>query len=183
MGDGGGGQAPDEADDDAEEEPTEDAGAGSAPEPPGTGFYRVRQEASGLCMTLGPEPENEGRTVTVLGHCEDAYPDLQWEAEDAAEEANVYVVEMHFDDDTDCLGVDYGGDETGLLMAAYGCEWVDTQHFRLEPLGGGGFLIRPSSSEHLCMGMLPEQPAEQGRAIATAECDAGDAEQRWTLDG
>jgi hypothetical protein len=155
------------------------------PEPPATetepafpedGRYTVRQEASGLCMDWGEEPGNdEGRNVFVLGDCDDPYPELSWDEQDAG----VFQVEMDFDDTTPCMTVDYGGDESGLLVGFDGCEYKDTQLWRLDPVSGA-FLIRTAASG-MCLSVLKTSEAEAGDAVAIQDCDADDPKQQWTL--
>ncbi|THV40135.1 RICIN domain-containing protein [Glycomyces buryatensis] len=176
-------------------EPTEDEPTSAAEEPtttkaeetkeepeqglPADGHYQVVQDASGLCMSTGPEPGNESRTVVVLGDCGSAYPSsLQWSAWDEG----VYAVSMDFsnDDWQACMGVDAPGDQSGYLVAGYGCEFTETQFFELKPAGGGKYLIE-NSAAGLCLGILSDASSNAGTAIATADCDSEEASQRWTF--
>lgn len=157
--------------------PTPEAAAAEAePGFPEDGRYTVRQEASGLCMDWGEEPGNdEGRNVFVLGDCDDPYPELSWDEQDPG----VFQVEMDMDDTTPCMTVDYGGDETGLLVGFDGCEYKDTQLWRLDPVGGA-FLIHTAASD-MCLSVLKTSEAEAGDAVAIQDCDADDPKQQWTL--
>ena len=83
------------------EEPTE-----AAPPPPSypdDGWYQVKQEASGLCLSTGPEPGNEGRTVVVLAGCGSANPST---IQVVAWDEGVYVFNLHFSDWSACMGAD-----------------------------------------------------------------------------
>jgi hypothetical protein len=147
------------------------------PEYPADGWYQVKQAASGLCLSTGPEPGNEGRTVVVLASCGSANPST---LQVVAWDEGVYVFNMHFADWSACMGADSPADQEGYLMAAYGCEFTETQFWELEPLGGGEYTIKTSASG-LCVGMLSGRSAAAGEPTATDSCDSGDATQRFTL--
>ncbi|GAA1665889.1 hypothetical protein GCM10009830_09360 [Glycomyces endophyticus] len=170
----------------AEEEPdapadTAEEPESEAPEPepeyPSDGWYQIKQEASGLCLSTGPEPNNESRTVVVLASCGSTNPST---LQVVAWDEGVYVFNMHFSDWSACMGADYSGDQEGLLMAAYSCEFTETQFWELDPLGGGEYLIKTSASG-LCMGILDSRSANAGEPTATDSCDSGNSEQRFTL--
>lgn len=149
------------------------------PEPtyPADGWYQLEQEASGLCLSTGPEPNNESRTVVVLADCGSTNPStLQVTAWDEG----VYVINMHFSDWTACMGADAPADQEGYLMAAYSCEFTETQFWELVPQGGGVYTIKTSASG-LCVGILDSRSATYGEPTATDGCDADNAEQRFTL--
>ncbi|MFG3342854.1 RICIN domain-containing protein [Glycomyces sp. NPDC048151] len=157
------------------EEPTE-----AEPPPPtypGDGWYQVKQEASGLCLSTGPEPGNEGRTVVVLAGCGSANPST---IQVVAWDEGVYVFNLHFPDWSACMGADAPADQEGYLMAAYGCEFTETQFWELEPQGGGVYTIATSASG-MCVGILEGRSSSSGEPTATDSCDAGDATQRFTL--
>jgi hypothetical protein len=146
----------------------------SEPEPPGTGVYRARQEASGLCMTWGDEPGGD-RSVMVLGDCGSTEPELTW-----IEDGGRYEVEMAFDDWTPCMTVDNGGTEDGMLVGFDGCDGLDAQTWELVPVGDA-YQLRTAASSTLCLSVLKSSSAESGDAVAVQNCDAGDAKQQWTL--
>ena len=168
---------PSEADDDAQDAATESEAPPPAPAYPADGWYQVKQEASGLCLSTGPEPGNEGRTVVVLAGCGSANPST---IQVVAWDEGVYVFNLHFADWSACMGADAPADREGYLMAAYGCEFTETQFWELEPQGGGVYTIATSASG-LCVGMLAGRSASSGEPTATDSCDAGDATQRFTL--
>lgn len=172
---------PDQSEQDVEEQAqdTPEASEEEAPEPtyPDDGWYQVKQEASGLCLSTGPEPNNEGRTVVVLGDCGSANPST---LQVVAWDEGVYVFNMHFSDWDACMGADAPADQEGYLMAAYSCEFTETQFWELDPQGGGAYTIATSASG-LCVGMLDGRSASAGEPTATTGCDAGDATQRFTL--
>ncbi|MEU5873476.1 ricin-type beta-trefoil lectin domain protein [Glycomyces sp. NPDC047369] len=147
------------------------------PEYPADGWYQIKQEASGLCLSTGPEPNNEGRTVVVLASCGSTNPaTLQVVAWDEG----VYVFNMHFSDWSACMGADAPADQEGYLMAAYSCEFTETQFWELTPLGGGEYAIKTSASG-LCMGILEGRSSTSGEPTATDSCDSGNAAQRFSL--
>ncbi|MBO3735000.1 RICIN domain-containing protein [Glycomyces niveus] len=156
-------------------EPTE--AAPPSPAYPDDGWYQVKQEASGLCLSTGPEPGNEGRTVVVLAGCGSAHPST---IQVVAWDEGVYVFNLHFSDWSACMGADAPADQEGYLMAAYGCEFTETQFWELEPQGGGVYTIATSASG-MCVGMLEGRSSSSGEPTATDTCDAGDATQRFTL--
>jgi hypothetical protein len=144
------------------------------PETPGTGVYRARQEASGLCMTWGDEPGGD-RSVMVLGDCGSTEPELTW-----IEDGGRYEVEMAFDDWTPCMTVDNGGTEDGMLVGFDGCDGLDAQTWELVPVGDA-YQLRTAASSALCLSVLKSSSAESGDAVAVQNCDSGDAKQQWTL--
>jgi hypothetical protein len=164
-----------------DEEPAQDAATESEDPPPpaypADDWYQVKQEASGLCLSTGPEPGNEGRTVVVLAGCGSANPST---IQVVAWDEGVYVFNLHFSDWSACMGADAPADQEGYLMAAYGCEFTETQFWELEPQGGGVYTIATSASG-LCIGMLEGRSASAGEPTAMDSCDAGDATQRFTL--
>jgi hypothetical protein len=160
---------------DTAEEQTE--AAPPAPQYPDDGWYQVKQEASGLCLSTGPEPGNEDRTVLVLAGCGSANPST---IQVVAWDEGVYVFNLHFPDWSACMGADAPADQEGYLMAAYGCEFTETQFWELEPQGGGVYTIATSASG-MCVGVLEGRSATAGEPTATDTCDAGDATQRFTL--
>lgn len=145
-----------------------------APALAGTGVYRARQEASGLCMTWGEEPGGD-RSVMVLGDCGSTEPELTW-----VEEGDWYEVEMAFDDWTPCMTVDNGGTEDGMLVGFNGCDGLDAQTWELVPVGDT-YQLRTAASSALCLSVLKSSSAESGDAVALQDCDSGDEKQRWTL--
>lgn len=147
------------------------------PEYPADGWYQIKQAASGLCLSTGPEPGNEGRTVIVLASCGSANPST---LQVVAWDEGVYVFNMHFPDWSACMGADSPADQEGYLMAAYSCEFTQTQFWELEPLGGGEYTIKTSASG-LCVGMLQGRSSTSGEPTATDSCDSEDATQRFTL--
>lgn len=165
-----------------EADPAEDTAEeteAAPPEPtyPGDGWYQVKQEASGLCLSTGPEPGNEGRTVVVLAGCGSTNPST---IQVVAWDEGVYVFNMHFSDWSACMGADAPADQEGYLMAAYGCEFTETQFWELEPQGGGVYTIATSASG-LCIGMLEGRSSNAGEPTATESCDGSDSAQRFTL--
>jgi hypothetical protein len=165
-----------------EEERTEETPSpepeSDAPEPasgaPGSGVYRARQEASGLCMTWGDEPGGD-RSVMVLGDCGSTEPELTW-----VQDGDWYEVEMAFEEWTPCMTVDNGGTEDGMLVGFDGCDGLDAQTWELVP-AGGGYQLRTAASSALCLSVLKSSSAESGDAVAVQDCNSGDAKQRWTL--
>ncbi|MEV3939193.1 ricin-type beta-trefoil lectin domain protein [Glycomyces sp. NPDC049804] len=167
----------------ASEEATPEATASAESEPeatepvptlPGTGVYRARQAASGLCMTWGEEPGGD-RSVMVLGDCGSTEPELTW-----VEDGDRYEVEMAFDDWTPCMTVDNGGSEDGMLVGFDGCDGLDAQIWELVPVGDA-YQLRTAASDSLCLSVLKSSSAELGDAVAVQDCDSGDAKQQWTL--
>ncbi|THV22046.1 serine/threonine protein kinase [Glycomyces paridis] len=145
------------------------------PNLPGSGVHRARQAASGLCMTWGPEPGNEDRSVMVLGDCSDTEPDLNW-----VESGGAYEIEMRRSDWTPCLTVDEGGTEDGMLLGMDGCDGLDAQTWVLVP-AGNAFQMRTEASDSLCLAVLKSSDADEGDALALQNCNASDAKQQWTI--
>lgn len=163
--------------------PREDAAEETEEEPapdmslPADGWYRLEQEASGLCLSTGPEPGNEARHVVVLGDCGSAdLPAIQVTAWDEG----VYVFNMHFPDWNGCVVVDGPADSEGYLMGVADCEFIETQFWELTALGDGVYTIATSASG-LCMGILEGRSANAGEPTATDTCDSGNGTQRFTL--
>lgn len=155
--------------------PEAEADAETASAPLGTGVYRARQQASGLCMTWGEEPGGDGRSVMVLGECGSTEPELTW-----LEDGGQYEVEMAFDDWTPCMTVDNGGTEDGMLVGFDGCDGLDAQTWELVP-ASGAHQLRTAASASLCLSVLKSSSAEAGDAVALQNCDASDSKQLWTL--
>ncbi|MEU5153004.1 hypothetical protein [Glycomyces sp. NPDC021274] len=150
-----------------------------APTLPADGAYLARQEATGLCITNGPEPGNPERSVMVLGDCTATYPaSLAF----APEGGGVYTVGLDFtaDDWQACWGVDEPADQAGYLTAGYDCADADLQRFQLTGAGADSYTIAVVASG-LCMGLLEDAAAEAGAALATAPCDPDDHTQRFAL--
>ncbi|GAA1665880.1 hypothetical protein GCM10009830_09350 [Glycomyces endophyticus] len=150
-----------------------------APTLPADGAYLVRQEASGLCVTAGPEPGNEERTVMVLGDCAATYPAA---FAFTAASSGVYTVGLDFaaDDWQACWGVDEPSDQPGYLSAGYECADSDHQRFQLAGAGDTAYTVAVLASG-LCLGLLEGAAAEAGAALATAACDPDDPTQRFAL--
>jgi hypothetical protein len=150
-----------------------------APTLPVDGAYLARQEATGLCVTNGPEPGNPERSVMVLGDCAATYPaSLAF----ASEGAGVYTVGLDFtaDDWQACWGADEPADAPGYLSAGQDCAGTDLQRFQLTGAGADSYTIAVVASG-LCMGLLEDAAAEAGAALATAPCDPDDPAQRFAL--
>lgn len=64
-------------------------------------------------------------------------------------------------------------------MAAYGCEFTETQFWELEPQGGGVYTA--TSASGMCVGMLEGRSSSAGEPTATDSRDTGNATQRLTL--
>jgi hypothetical protein len=156
------------------------AGEGDpAPTLPADGAYLARQEATGLCVTNGPEPGNPGRSVMVLGDCAATYPaSLAF----ASEGAGVYTVGLDFteDDWQACWGADEPADDAGYLTAGQDCADSDLQRFQLTGAGADSYTFAVVASG-LCLGLLEGAAAEAGAALATAPCDPDDPNQRFAL--
>jgi hypothetical protein len=180
---GGGGEDPDpQAADPGGDETSSAApqqGGDPAPTLPADGAYLVRQEASGLCVTAGPEPGNEARTVMVLGDCAATYP-----ASFAftAASSGVYTVGLDFteDDWQACWGADEPADQPGYLSAGQECADSDYQRFQLAGAAADSYTVAVLASG-LCLGLLEGATAEAGAALATAACDPDDPNQRFAL--
>jgi len=150
-----------------------------APTLPADGAYLARQEATGLCVTNGPEPGNPGRSVMVLGDCAATYPaSLAF----TSEGAGVYTVGLDFteDDWQACWGADEPADEAGYLTAGQDCADSDLQRFQLTGAGADSYTFAVVASG-LCLGLLEAAAAEAGAALATAPCDPDDPAQRFAL--
>jgi hypothetical protein len=150
-----------------------------APTLPVDGAYLARQEATGLCVTNGPEPGNPERSVMVLGDCAATYPaSLAF----TSEGGGVYTVGLDFaaDDWQACWGADEPADQAGYLSAGYDCADSDLQRFQLTGAGADSYTISVVASG-LCMGLLEDAAAEAGAALATAPCDPDDPNQRFAL--
>ncbi|THV40136.1 RICIN domain-containing protein [Glycomyces buryatensis] len=167
----------------AEASASEEAAAGddaqTAPSLPADGNYLMRQEAGGLCVTAGPEPGNEERTVMVLGDCAETYPvSLAF----AGQGEGRYTVGLDFAEDQweACLGADNPADEAGYLTSGYDCDGSELQSFTLSDLGSGVYAVAVAATG-LCLGLLEDASAEAGAALATAACDPEDANQRFSL--
>ncbi|MFG3342855.1 RICIN domain-containing protein [Glycomyces sp. NPDC048151] len=151
----------------------------AAPTLPADGAYLARQEATGLCITNGPEPGNEARSVMVLGDCAATYPaGLAF----ASQGGGVYTVGLDFaaDDWQACWGADEPADEAGYLTAGQDCADTDLQRFQLTGAGADSYTFSVVASG-LCLGLLEDAAAEAGAALATAPCDPDDPEQRFAL--
>jgi hypothetical protein len=150
-----------------------------APTLPADGAYLVRQEASGLCVTAGPEPGNEARTVMVLGDCAATYP-ASFAFTSAG--SGVYTVGLDFaaDDWQACWGADEPADQPGYLTAGYECADSDLQRFQLTGVGADSYTVAVLASG-LCLALLEGATAEAGAALATAACDPEDPNQRFAL--
>jgi hypothetical protein len=161
------------------ESPTAATEGEAAPTLPADGAYLARQEATGLCVTNGPEPGNEARSVMVLGDCAATYPaGLAF----ASQGGGVYTVGLDFaaDDWQACWGADEPADQAGYLTAGQDCADTDLQRFQLTGAGADSYLIAVVASG-LCLGLLEDAAAEAGAALATAPCDPDDPEQRFAL--
>jgi hypothetical protein len=151
----------------------------AAPTLPADGAYLARQEATGLCVTNGPEPGNPERSVMVLGDCAATYPaGLAF----ASQGAGVYTVGLDFAADAwqACWGADEPADEAGYLTAGQDCADTDLQRFELTGVGADSYTIAVVASG-LCLGLLEDAAAEAGAALATAPCDPDDPTQRFAL--
>lgn len=150
-----------------------------APTLPADGAYLARQEATGLCVTNGPEPGNPARSVMILGDCAATYPaSLAF----ASEGAGVYTVGLDFteDDWQACWGADEPADAAGYLTAGQDCADSDLQRFQLTGAGADSYTFAVVASG-LCLGLLEGAAAEAGAALATAPCDPDDPNQRFAL--
>ncbi|WP_158630322.1 RICIN domain-containing protein [Glycomyces terrestris] len=179
----GGGPAPQAGDDASASAATE---SGTAPEAapgehapalPADGAYLVRQESTGLCLTLGPEIGNETRTVVVIGDCAATEPAA---FAFAAQGAGVYTVGMELPDWSACLGVDAPGDGDGYLTAAYECADDDLQRFQLTERGDDTYAVAVTATG-LCLSLLWQAEGVAGEAIGTTDCDDADPHQRFAL--
>ncbi|MDA1358974.1 hypothetical protein O1R50_05035 [Glycomyces luteolus] len=164
----------------ADEATSSPAAAGEpAPTLPADGAYLARQEATGLCVTNGPEPGNPERSVMVLGDCAATYPaSLAF----TSEGGGAYTVGLDFteDDWQACWGADEPADQAGYLSAGQDCADSDLQRFQLTGVGADSYTIAVVASG-LCMGLLEDAAAEAGAALATAPCDPDDPKQRFAL--
>ncbi|MFB9661854.1 RICIN domain-containing protein [Glycomyces mayteni] len=176
---GGGGDDRPAADPSADETASAATGGDAAPTLPADGAYLVRQEATGLCATAGPEPGNDSRTVMVLGDCAATYPASFGFV---SEGAGVYTVKLDFaqDDWQACWGADDPADEPGYLSAGYECADSDLQRFQLTGAGADSYTLAVLASG-LCLGLLEGAAAEAGAALATAPCAPDDPNQRFAL--
>lgn len=165
----------------APQDPSTSEGLGGEPAPtlPADGAYLVRQEATGLCVTAGPEPGNAERTVMVLGDCAATYPAS---FAFASQGGGVYTVGLDFaaDEWQACWGADEPADEPGYLSAGYQCADSDFQRFQLTGATADSYTIAVLASG-LCLGILEDATAEAGAALATAACDPDDPNQRFAL--
>jgi len=164
---------------DATSSAAEDSTGDTAPTLPVDGAYLARQESTGLCVTAGPEPGNDARTVMVLGDCAATYPtSLAF----TSQGAGVYTVGLDFteDDWQACWTADGPADEAGYLTAGQDCADSDLQSFQLAGAGADSYTFAVVASG-LCLGLLEGAAAEAGAALATAECDPDDPNQRFAL--
>lgn len=162
--------------DESSESDKPDPDSGSYPK---VGEYEVVHVATGLCLTTGPEPNNEKRDVIVLGKCGDTYPKVMtWKPVKDRQ----YTVGLAYTKDNwnACLTADKPADEMGYLFAGQDCEKknADLQTFELSDKGDKQYGIAVAKTG-MCLGPL-EEKAKKGMAISTVEC-GDDRLQLFTL--
>ncbi|GAA4896290.1 hypothetical protein LX16_1386 [Stackebrandtia albiflava] len=144
--------------------------------PPGPGDYRIRVADTDLCMSAGPEPGNEERTVVVLAGCAEAAPPVTLEP--AASGGHRMLMDFTEEDWTACLSVDAPADEIGYLFAPYDCADATFADFTLVPHPQGGFGVAVNGTDDMCLDALESTPAV-GTAMAIMACDADLPGQRF----
>ncbi|ADD40355.1 hypothetical protein [Stackebrandtia nassauensis] len=164
-------------DETSEADKTDDPDSGSYPK---VGEYEVVHVATGLCLTTGPEPNNEERQVIVLGKCGKTYPKVMtWKPVKDRQ----YTVGLAYTKDNwnACLTADKPADEMGYLFAGQDCgkkDNKDLQTFELSDKGDKQYGIAVAKTG-MCLGPL-EEKAKKGMAISTVEC-GDDRLQLFTL--
>lgn len=152
-------------DETSEADKTVDPDSGSYPK---VGNYQVMHVATGLCLTTGPEPNNEKRDVIILGKCAKTYPEVMtWKPVKDRQ----YTVGLDYTKDNwkACLTADKPADDMGYLFAGQDCSKKnDLQTFELADKGDKQYGIAVKKTE-LCLGPL-EESAKKGMAISTVEC-------------
>jgi hypothetical protein len=144
--------------------------------PPTTGAHHIKVSGTELCLTAGPEPGNEERTVTVLADCAQVKTTVELDIV----ESGAYLIRMPFpeEDWTACLAVDPPAAEEGFLLGPYDCAEAEFGEFTLLPHPEGGFNITVDGTADMCLDSL-ESHAEAGIAIAIMPCDAEGPSQRF----
>ncbi|MGH8875924.1 MAG: RICIN domain-containing protein [Stackebrandtia sp.] len=146
---------------------------------PKKGDYQVVHDKSGLCLTTGPEPRNEERSVIVLGDCGDTYPKKM---SLKPGEHRQYSIGLDFtkDDWKACLTVDKPADAVGYLMAGDDCDKKnDLQVFELWDQGDKKYSVAVKKTG-MCLGPL-DANTKKGTPLNTVECDGGDKLQYFSF--
>ncbi|HZE38567.1 MAG TPA: hypothetical protein VE172_07100 [Stackebrandtia sp.] len=146
---------------------------------PDKGSYRLKQVASDLCMSWGPEKGNKQREVTVFADCAKATPKLTWTPQSKRE----FVVTMAFAKPawTACLTADPPATKPGYLFGAKDCtKGAPLQTLVLTAEGSGEYILQVKSTK-MCLGPL-EQEAKRGMAFSTEKCSDADKALRFTLE-
>lgn len=145
---------------------------------PADGEYQVKLEAADACLTIGPEPGNDERSVLVLGDCDKAYPKTLSFTKIHEHQYGV-VLDLVKDHWRACMSLDPPGDDIGYLLSAQECD-VDSQFqvFELSATAEDGFAIMVNGG--LCLEPL-EASLVDGTAVATATCSAKSQAQRFSF--
>lgn len=171
----------------SDESPTEEPPATSQAEPettkpapsaPESGTYQVHTAEVGLCLGTGPEPGNEARTVVIVDNCGSAAPDFA--VSRSGDDRYRFGAYFAADDYHACIASDAPGDTPdSYLVAPYSCDQAALAEFALVPDGDGHRIVVAATG--LCLAPLSGR-VEAGRAMSSATCAAGAAEQVYYFD-
>ncbi|MEV0646874.1 RICIN domain-containing protein [Phytomonospora sp. NPDC050363] len=145
----------------------------SSPKFPAGGTYDIKPAHTGLCLGIGPEIGNEGRTVLVQDSCSQAKPSLT--VVKAGEDLVRFTLYFAAEDWSACIGADSPGE----LYAAQDCNGGSLQTFKLVPAGSGRYLIK-SAANGTCMD-FPWYRGTEGAQVGGASCSSGSSSQRFAF--
>ena len=157
-----------------EEKDEEDGEAASGSSFPGGGTYDIEPAHTGLCLGIGPEINNPGRTVLVQDSCSQAKPSLTMVK--VSDDVVRFTLYFSAEDWSACVGADDPGD----LYAARDCNGGSAQTYTLVPAGGGRYLIK-SKATGKCMD-FPWYRNTEGAQVGGATCSTGSASQRFAFN-
>ncbi|NUT96598.1 MAG: RICIN domain-containing protein [Saccharothrix sp.] len=151
------------------------------PEPPPNtsprnGIQRIRLGHTGLCVGEGQERfSSQPRIVLGQHDCATATPPT--ELERLADGS--FRIKLHNEQyGVGCATVDYGGTDTGVLLAGTNCGDRVDQKFTLEPVGAG-YRLRSVPGARYCIGVYGGS-RDAGVQLIQDPCDGG-AHQTFQL--
>ncbi|MFI9812294.1 RICIN domain-containing protein [Saccharothrix variisporea] len=144
------------------------------PEPPPNssprnGIQRIRLSHTGLCVGEGQE-RFSGSARIVLGQhdCATATPPTELER---LPDGSFRIKLHNADYGIGCATVDYGGTDTGVLIAGTNCGNRVDQQFTLEPVATG-YLLHSVPGARYCIGVYGGS-REPGTQLIQNPCDGG----------
>ncbi|CAL9624291.1 hypothetical protein SUDANB95_05889 [Actinosynnema sp. ALI-1.44] len=136
---------------------------------PRDGIQRIRLGHTGLCVGEGPERfSTESRIVLGQHDCATATPPTELERLPDGS----YRIKLHNAQyGVGCATVDYGGKDTGLLIAGTNCADRADQRFTLEPVNAG-YRLHSVPGARYCVGVYGGS-REEGVQLIQNPCDGG----------